>query len=390
MSAIGHPVLFRGGRYRGHRVAGSFVNAPTTIYRAQVGRQLDVSSQSSRLTTGNKITLDPEQLALRPSNPTPPGHVESSTPVRPDGSRHDTPYLSTIPRVPSDTSEESRLSVQGEAVCVEEEPEINRPAGDQLTQSSEVRPSYASVVCSMMCSYGGVNLYGRRGTEQPWNILIPCGRRTRGAKDGSTEAPVSKHDGRESQPVQNADGNEYQCPKLHQLNCLLLRPPQERQGRPPECSTAPLGKSWRPRERPHRHSQYRPPETRMWPGSMHGSLIWKDCGLLGSFEGTKLPNSCLQGRSISIRQDTGINNNGFRCPRWGLTERVTGNKSVGEQAPASALAAVARNAASAEAAESALLASSRRATTAASAVLLKDYGSSCRLSKDGTLVHTML
>ncbi|XP_075732351.1 uncharacterized protein LOC142775005 isoform X6 [Rhipicephalus microplus] len=73
----------------------------------------------------------------------------------------------------------------------------------------------------------------------------------------------------------------------------------------------------------------------MWPGSMHGSLIWKDCDLLGSFEGTKLPNGWLQayfssramqlahmqakswsallvfcaGRRISIRQDTGINNN---------------------------------------------------------------------------------
>ncbi|XP_075732347.1 uncharacterized protein LOC142775005 isoform X2 [Rhipicephalus microplus] len=74
---------------------------------------------------------------------------------------------------------------------------------------------------------------------------------------------------------------------------------------------------------------------RMWRGSMHGSLIWKDCNLLGSFEGTKLPNGWLQacfssramqlahtqskswsallvfcaGRSISIRQHTGINNN---------------------------------------------------------------------------------
>ncbi|XP_075746051.1 uncharacterized protein LOC142803811 isoform X2 [Rhipicephalus microplus] len=48
---------------------------------------------------------------------------------------------------------------------------------------------------------------------------------------------------------------------------------------------------------------------RMWRGSMHGSLIWKDCNLLGSFEGTKLPNGWLQGRSISIWQDTGINNN---------------------------------------------------------------------------------
>ncbi|XP_075725585.1 uncharacterized protein LOC142767555 isoform X2 [Rhipicephalus microplus] len=73
----------------------------------------------------------------------------------------------------------------------------------------------------------------------------------------------------------------------------------------------------------------------MWRGSMHGSLIWKDCNLLGSFEGTKLPNGWLQayfssramqlahmqskswsaplvfcaGRSISIRQDTRINNN---------------------------------------------------------------------------------
>ncbi|XP_075743210.1 uncharacterized protein LOC142796442 isoform X4 [Rhipicephalus microplus] len=48
---------------------------------------------------------------------------------------------------------------------------------------------------------------------------------------------------------------------------------------------------------------------RMGRGSMHGSLIWKDCDLLGSFERTKLPNGWLQGRSISIRQDTGINNN---------------------------------------------------------------------------------
>ncbi|XP_075730273.1 uncharacterized protein LOC142772059 isoform X1 [Rhipicephalus microplus] len=48
---------------------------------------------------------------------------------------------------------------------------------------------------------------------------------------------------------------------------------------------------------------------RMWRGSMHGTLIWKDCDLLGSFERTKLPNGWLQGRSISIRQDTGINNN---------------------------------------------------------------------------------
>ncbi|XP_075746735.1 uncharacterized protein LOC142804071 isoform X4 [Rhipicephalus microplus] len=47
----------------------------------------------------------------------------------------------------------------------------------------------------------------------------------------------------------------------------------------------------------------------MWRGSMHGSLIWNDCDLLGSFEGTKLPNGWLQGHSISIRQDTGINNN---------------------------------------------------------------------------------
>ncbi|KAH8024024.1 hypothetical protein HPB51_020782 [Rhipicephalus microplus] len=141
-----------------------------------------------------------------------------------------------------------------DAVCVEEESEIDRPAGDQLAQSSEVRPSYAPGVSSMMCSYGGVNLYGRRGTEQPRSILIPCGRRTRGAKDGSAEAPASKHDGRESQPVQNADGIEDQCPKLRQLNCLLLRPPRDSQGRPLECSTAPQGKSWRPRERPHRHS----------------------------------------------------------------------------------------------------------------------------------------
>ncbi|XP_075733680.1 uncharacterized protein LOC142775728 isoform X2 [Rhipicephalus microplus] len=74
---------------------------------------------------------------------------------------------------------------------------------------------------------------------------------------------------------------------------------------------------------------------RMGRGSMHGSLIWKDCDLLGSFERKKLPNGWLQayfsstamqlahmqskswsaplvfcaGRSISIRQDTGINNN---------------------------------------------------------------------------------
>ncbi|XP_075730054.1 uncharacterized protein LOC142771935 isoform X4 [Rhipicephalus microplus] len=73
----------------------------------------------------------------------------------------------------------------------------------------------------------------------------------------------------------------------------------------------------------------------MWRRSMHGSLIWNDCDLLGSFEGTKLPNGWLQayfssramqlahmqskswsaplvfcaGHSISIRQDTGINNN---------------------------------------------------------------------------------
>ncbi|XP_075742907.1 uncharacterized protein LOC142796358 isoform X1 [Rhipicephalus microplus] len=73
----------------------------------------------------------------------------------------------------------------------------------------------------------------------------------------------------------------------------------------------------------------------MWHGSMHGSLIWKDCNLLGSFEGTKLPNGWLQayfssrpmqlahtqsmswsaplvfcaGCSISIRQYTGIYNN---------------------------------------------------------------------------------
>ncbi|XP_075727475.1 uncharacterized protein LOC142768842 isoform X3 [Rhipicephalus microplus] len=57
----------------------------------------------------------------------------------------------------------------------------------------------------------------------------------------------------------------------------------------------------------------------MWRESMHGSLIWKDCDLLGSFEGTKLPNGWLQvfcaGRSISIRQDTGINNNGC-LPTW--------------------------------------------------------------------------
>ncbi|XP_075739588.1 uncharacterized protein LOC142785051 [Rhipicephalus microplus] len=73
----------------------------------------------------------------------------------------------------------------------------------------------------------------------------------------------------------------------------------------------------------------------MWHGSMHSRLIWKDCDLLGSFERSKLPNGWLQayfsrramqlahmqskswsapllfcaGRSISIRQDTGINNN---------------------------------------------------------------------------------
>ncbi|KAH8021979.1 hypothetical protein HPB51_020589 [Rhipicephalus microplus] len=305
--------------------------------------QLDVSSLSSSLTTGNKTTLEPQQLALRPSNSTPPGHVESFTFVLPDGSRHDTPYLSTIPTVPSDASEESRLSDQAvgdlpttwqsladfesaslnqsmsaedrlmyyklvlsasahhaladgsdapqageanvstsglsaysptwdhvqcnmtlrpsecyadhqEAVCVEEESEIDRPAGDQLAQSSEVRLSYAPGVCSMMCSYGGVNLYERRGTEQPRTILIPCGRRRRGITDGSAEAPASKHDGRESKPVQNADGNEDQCPKLRQLNCLLLRPPRDSQGRPPECLTGPKGKFWRPRERPHRHS----------------------------------------------------------------------------------------------------------------------------------------
>ncbi|XP_075733119.1 uncharacterized protein LOC142775545 [Rhipicephalus microplus] len=97
----------------------------------------------------------------------------------------------------------------------------------------------------------------------------------------------------------------------------------------------------------------------MWRGSMHGSLIWKDCGLLGSFEGTKLPNGWLQGDvqfvskpwlliclwlayfsssamqpahmqakswcaslvfragcSISIRQDTGINNNVQAATRY--------------------------------------------------------------------------
>ncbi|XP_075743662.1 uncharacterized protein LOC119178151 [Rhipicephalus microplus] len=92
----------------------------------------------------------------------------------------------------------------------------------------------------------------------------------------------------------------------------------------------------------------------MWPGTMHGSFIWKDCDLLGSFEGIKLPKSWLQSdvqcvskpwssclrlwlayfsssamqpahmqakswsaplvfcaeRSISIWQCTGINNNG--------------------------------------------------------------------------------
>ncbi|XP_075722638.1 uncharacterized protein LOC142765479 isoform X2 [Rhipicephalus microplus] len=48
----------------------------------------------------------------------------------------------------------------------------------------------------------------------------------------------------------------------------------------------------------------------MWRGSIHDSLIWKDCDVLRSFEGTKLPNGWLQGRSISIRQDTGVNNNG--------------------------------------------------------------------------------
>ncbi|KAL3185290.1 hypothetical protein MRX96_031147 [Rhipicephalus microplus] len=42
---------------------------------------------------------------MGPSNPTPPGHVQSSAPVLPDGSRYDTPYLSTLPTVPSDTSE---------------------------------------------------------------------------------------------------------------------------------------------------------------------------------------------------------------------------------------------------------------------------------------------
>ncbi|XP_075722640.1 uncharacterized protein LOC142765481 isoform X2 [Rhipicephalus microplus] len=47
----------------------------------------------------------------------------------------------------------------------------------------------------------------------------------------------------------------------------------------------------------------------MWPGSMHGSLIRNDCDLLGSFVDTELLNGWLQGRSISIRQDTGINNN---------------------------------------------------------------------------------
>ncbi|XP_075742928.1 uncharacterized protein LOC142796360 isoform X3 [Rhipicephalus microplus] len=42
---------------------------------------------------------------------------------------------------------------------------------------------------------------------------------------------------------------------------------------------------------------------------MQGSLIWKDCDMLESFEGTKVPNGRLQGCSISIRQYTGIYNN---------------------------------------------------------------------------------
>ncbi|KAH8021072.1 hypothetical protein HPB51_012356 [Rhipicephalus microplus] len=62
--------------------------------------------------TGNKTILEPQQLALRPSNPTLPGHVESFIPVLPNRSRHDTLYRSTILTVPSDTSEESRLSDQ--------------------------------------------------------------------------------------------------------------------------------------------------------------------------------------------------------------------------------------------------------------------------------------
>ncbi|KAH8032966.1 hypothetical protein HPB51_004647 [Rhipicephalus microplus] len=275
-----------GGDTEGHRVAGPFVNVLTTIYRAQVERQLDVSSQSSSLTTGKETTLEPQQLALRSSDPTPSGHVESSTPILQDGSRHDTPYLSTIPTVPSDTSVESRLSDQAvgdlpttrqslveyasaslnqstsaedrlmeympilsvsaphaladgsdvpqagevnistsglpvysptwdhgqcnmtlrpsecradhqEAVCVEQESKMDRPAGDQLAQSSEVRPSYAPGVCSVMCSYGGVNPYGRYGTQPPKNILISRDHRTRRGIDGSAEAPASKHDARE-------------------------------------------------------------------------------------------------------------------------------------------------------------------------------------------------
>ncbi|XP_075738049.1 uncharacterized protein LOC142777472 [Rhipicephalus microplus] len=41
----------------------------------------------------------------------------------------------------------------------------------------------------------------------------------------------------------------------------------------------------------------------MWPGSMHGSLIWKDCDLLGIFKGTKLPNGWLQASLLQEQCD---------------------------------------------------------------------------------------
>lgn len=92
-----------------------------------------------------------------------------------------------------------RRAYHWEAVCVDEESDEDRSDGDQLARSSEVAPSYAPGVFSVMCSHCGVNPYGRRSTELPRSILLPRDCRTGEGSDGSAEVIASKHEGQASQ-----------------------------------------------------------------------------------------------------------------------------------------------------------------------------------------------
>ncbi|KAH8018803.1 hypothetical protein HPB51_012193 [Rhipicephalus microplus] len=76
-----------------------------------------------------------------------------------------------------------------EAVCANEESGVDRPDSDQLARSSEMTPSPAPGVCSVMCRHGGVNPRGSRGTQKPWSLLLPRGRRTGKGSDNSAEVP---------------------------------------------------------------------------------------------------------------------------------------------------------------------------------------------------------